>query len=134
MAEAAPVWRRLFDMTERLVGEPLESAAKTPEFAELLAITVRLQRKLERNRDVMTTWLVHQWGLPARSDVAEVARGVARVERRLQKLSHELEELEDARRREAEQRAREKSEPAERKPPSRERKPRKPSTPGEQSS
>lgn len=134
MAEAAPLWRRLFDMTERLVGEPLESAAKTPEFAELLAITVRVRRKLERNRDVMTTWLVHQWGLPARRDVAEVARAVARLERRLQRLSHELEELEDARRREAEQRARDESQPAEAKPPSRERKPRKPPTPGEQPS
>lgn len=127
------MWRQLFDVAERLVGEPLESAAKTPEFAELLAITVRLRRKLERDREVVTTWLVHQWGLPARSDVAEVARAVARVERRLQRLSHELEEFEDARRREAEQRAREESPRAERQPPSR-GKQKKPSPPGEQPS
>ena len=134
MADSRPIWRRIFDTTERLVGVPLESLANTPEFADVIATTARLRRTLEKNRDAMSAWLLHQSGLPARGDVDDVARAVARVERRLQKLSHELEEIEDARRRAAEARPGEESQRAKPEEPRRAREKKAPPARGKQSS
>jgi hypothetical protein len=92
---AAPRWRTAFDAVERRVGEPLESAVATPEFASLLGLAARAQRRASRTVEEGLSWWLHRWGIPSRSDVRDVKRAVTRVEQSLRALSHELEERHD---------------------------------------
>jgi hypothetical protein len=93
---AAPLWRRVFDRVERRLGEPLEIVIATPEAAMILGLGARLQRGTGQTIDQAFAWWLHQWGMPARRDVLDVARSVTRVERRLRDVSQQIEALKES--------------------------------------
>jgi hypothetical protein len=91
-----PRWRSAFNAVERRIGEPLESAVATREFAGLLGLAARLQRTTSRTVEQSLSWWLHQWGMPSRTDIREVSRAVTRVERQLRDLSRDLEDRQEA--------------------------------------
>src|SRR5205809_691387 len=47
MAGRAPLWRRAFDAVEKPLGDTLASGARSGAFADVLAVALRVNRRLE---------------------------------------------------------------------------------------
>ena len=87
-----PLWRRTFDAVERPAARALESAVQSNAFADVLALSVRMRRDVERQyAEAFERWL-HLWNLPTYTDLVRLQAQTAAVERRLRDVAHELED------------------------------------------
>src|SRR4051812_41510161 len=73
-----PAWRRAFDSAERKIGEPLERAAGTETYVDVMLTGLRLQRAigtaLGRVAGGAASKVLHVAGLPTRGDVRSISR------------------------------------------------------------
>jgi hypothetical protein len=73
-----PAWRRAFDSAERKIGEPLERAAGTETYVDVMLTGLRLQRAigtaLGRVAGGAVSKVLHVAGLPTRGDVRSINR------------------------------------------------------------
>ena len=92
MAEASPLWRRLFDAVEQTVSPQLEQFVRTDQFADIAAVVARLQGRAQKNAERAMRQAWHFWNLPAGSDVKRMSEQIASLERRVRDLSKQLDE------------------------------------------
>ena len=82
--------RAVFDRVERLVGRPLERAVLTETFMNVFAGAVHVQATVRQASDVVTSTVLHQFNLPAHSDVVSLAADVRRLEASIRDLADHL--------------------------------------------
>ncbi len=87
-----PWWRPLVDEIDRLVTPPANRIVRTNVFADSVAMMTRLEVRLRRRIERQSTWLLHQYNLPAAADVRKVRAQLAAVEARLRDVSERLED------------------------------------------
>jgi hypothetical protein len=80
------LWRRAFDRAERAVGGPLERTVQTRGFADVVVLSVKLQRALWGAFERNTRAVLHAWNLPARTDVERLNRQVAALRNELREF------------------------------------------------
>ena len=61
-------------------------------FADSVAMMTRLEVRLRRRLERQSTWLLHQYNLPAAEDIRKVRAQLAAVEARLRDVSERLED------------------------------------------
>ena len=91
MANGKPLWRQAFDAMERRVAGPTESAVRSDLFNDAVALTFRLQRRVQGEIERRSRRALHSVNLPAASDIKRVSEQVATLERQVRSLRHELE-------------------------------------------
>jgi hypothetical protein len=87
-----PLWRQAFDAVERPIASASEAWVQTDTFMDMLAVTVKVQRKVTaRVERALEAW-VGAWGMPTRADVTALVNQVASLERKVRELERELKE------------------------------------------
>jgi hypothetical protein len=87
-----PWWRPLVDQVDRRVTPPANKLVRTNVFADTIATATRLEVRLRRRIQRQSTWLLHQYNLPAAEDIRKVRAQLAAVEARLRDVSERLED------------------------------------------
>jgi hypothetical protein len=87
-----PWWRPLVDEIDRRVTPPVNRLVRTNLFADSVAMMTRLEVRLRRRIERQSTWLLHQYNLPAAADIRKVRAQLAAVEARLRDVSERLED------------------------------------------
>jgi hypothetical protein len=90
----APWWRPLVDEFDRRVTPPANWLVRTNFFADTVAMITRVEVRLRRRLERQSTWLLHQYNLPAAADIRKVRAQLAAVEARLRDVSERLEDQE----------------------------------------
>jgi hypothetical protein len=90
-----PWWRPLVDEIDRRVTPPANQIVRTNLFADSVAMMTRLEVRLRRRIERQSTWLLHQYNLPAAADIRKVRAQLAAVEARLRDVSERLEDQQD---------------------------------------
>jgi polyhydroxyalkanoate synthesis regulator phasin len=85
MAER-PLWRQAFDAVDRRIAGPVEGAARSDAFGDLLALTVRAERRMQREIERRTRRALHFANLPTATDVRRLSEQVAELRRELREL------------------------------------------------
>jgi hypothetical protein len=81
-----PLWRRAFDGVDRRIAGPVEAAARSDAFGDVLTLAIRLQRRVERGVEKRTRRALHLVNLPTASDVRRLQEQVAALRRELREL------------------------------------------------
>jgi hypothetical protein len=87
-----PWWRPLVNEIDRIVTPPTNRIVRTNMFADSVAMMTRLEVRLRRRIERQSTWLLHQYNLPAAADIRKVRAQLAAVEARLRDVSERLED------------------------------------------
>lgn len=87
-----PWWRPVVDEIDRRVTPPANRLVRTNVFADSVAIMTRLEVRLRRRIERQSTWLLHQYNLPAAEDIRKLRAQLAAVEARLRDVSERLED------------------------------------------
>jgi hypothetical protein len=87
-----PWWRPLVNQVDRVVTPPANSMVRSNLFADSIAILTRLEVRLRRRVERQSTWLLHQYNLPAAADIRKMRAQLAAVEARLRDVSEQLED------------------------------------------
>jgi polyhydroxyalkanoate synthesis regulator phasin len=85
MAER-PLWRQAFDAVDRRIAGPVEGAARSDLFGDLLALGLRAERRLQRELERRTRRALHFANLPTATDVRRLSEQVAELRRELREL------------------------------------------------
>ena len=85
-----PLWRRGFDALERPLGDALADAARSGPFADGVALTLRLRRRMQQEIERRTRRGLHMANLPTATDVRRLSQQVAELQRQVRAVSHEL--------------------------------------------
>jgi hypothetical protein len=88
----SPWWRPLVDGVDRAVTPPANRLVRTNLFADSVAAMTRLEVRLRRRVERQSTWLLHQYNLPAAEDIRKVRGQLAAVEARLRDMSEQMED------------------------------------------
>src|SRR5437763_9080954 len=87
-----PWWRPIVDGIDRRVTPPANRIVRTNVFADGVSTLTRLEVRLRRRIERQSTWLLHQYNLPAAEDIRKVRAQLAAVEARLRDVSERLED------------------------------------------
>lgn len=90
-----PPWWPLFIAVERVLGERLERATRSDEFADLLTRAATVGSGVRAAYEKATADALHRANLPAWSDVRDLAEQMTGLERRVADLALELERYRD---------------------------------------
>jgi hypothetical protein len=85
-------WRPVVNELDRRVTPPANRLVRTNLFADTVAMMTRLEVRLRRRIERQSTWLLHQYNLPAAEDIRKVRAQLAAVEARLRDVSERLED------------------------------------------
>jgi hypothetical protein len=85
-----PLWRQAFDAVEQRAAGPVEGAAHSDLFGDLVTLNVRLARRAQQEVERRTRRVLHLVNLPTATDVRRLSEQVASLQR-------EVRELEDRR-------------------------------------
>jgi hypothetical protein len=88
----SPWWRPLVNELDRRVTPPANRLVRTNVFADTVAMMTRLEVRLRRRIERQSTWLLHQYNLPAAEDIRKMRAQLAAVEARLRDVSERLED------------------------------------------
>jgi len=83
---AKPLWRQLFDAVDRRVAGPVETGARSDTFNDLVAVTWRVTRRLQRGLERRSRSVLHVMNLPTATDVRLLREQVAAVQRELREM------------------------------------------------
>jgi hypothetical protein len=89
-----PWWRPLVDGIDQRVTPQANRLVRTNLFADSISMMTRLEVRLRRRLERQSTWLLHQYNLPAAEDIRKVRGQLAAVEARLRDMSERLEDQE----------------------------------------
>ena len=81
-----PLWRQAFDAVDRRIAGPVEGAARSDVFGDVVALTVRAERRLRRELERRTRRALHLANLPTATDVRRLSEQVAELRRELREL------------------------------------------------
>lgn len=90
-----PAWRQAFNKAERAVGEPLEKAIDTREFANMMSLSAKVTKGFQRQIYGTVNRTLHFVGLSTLKDTRDIARQLNRVQAQLREVSTQLEYLEE---------------------------------------
>src|SRR4051794_22399100 len=88
------LWRLAFDLVERLDGAAAETWVQTDVFMDTLAVTWKVQRRVDKEMHRGLGLWLGLCDLPRRSDVTALVTQVANLERQVRQVSRELERRE----------------------------------------
>jgi len=91
-----PWWRPLVDGIDSRITPPANKLVRTNLFADAVAIATRLEVRLRRRMERQSAWLLHQYNLPAATDIRKVRAQLAAVEARLRDVGERLEDQQRA--------------------------------------
>lgn len=94
-ANDKPLWRQAFNKAERAVGEPMEKAIDTRQFADLMSLGAKVRRGVQRQIYGTVNRTLHFVGLSTLKDTRDIARQVGRVHAQLREVITQLENLEE---------------------------------------
>ena len=89
----SPVWKRVFDETEKVLNPPLTQFMATPEVIEALTVALALRRRMLEDIGNVASRVLHTFNLPAGTDVRKVSVQIAHLERQIRSLNRQLDEL-----------------------------------------
>jgi hypothetical protein len=93
-----PWWRPLVNGLDKRITPPANRLVRTNLFADTVAVVTRIEVRLRRRAERQSTWLLHQYNLPAAGDIRKMRAQLAAVEARLRDMSERMEDAErDAR-------------------------------------
>jgi hypothetical protein len=87
-----PWWRPIVNEIDRRVTPPSNRLVRTNLFADSVAMMTRLEVRLRRRIERQSTWLLHQYNLPAAEDIRKVRAQLAALEARLRDLTERIED------------------------------------------
>lgn len=93
---AGPWWRPFVEAIDGAVTPSANRLVRTNVFADVVAATTRLEVRLRRRIVRQSTWLLHQYNVPAAEDVRKLRAQLATAEARLRDVSERLEDDERA--------------------------------------
>jgi polyhydroxyalkanoate synthesis regulator phasin len=85
-----PLWRQAFDAVDQRVSGPVEAGARSDAFTDVVTVSWRLSRRMQREVERRTRHVLHMANLPTATDVRRLSEQVAALRR-------EVRELEDRR-------------------------------------
>jgi hypothetical protein len=88
----SPWWRPLVNQLDRRITPSANRLVRTNVFADSIAMMTRLEVRLRRRIERQSTWLLHQYNLPAAEDIRKVRAQLAAVEARLRDVTERLED------------------------------------------
>jgi polyhydroxyalkanoate synthesis regulator phasin len=91
MAGGRPLWRRAFDLTERTVAGPVETAVRSELFNDAVAAGLRARRRAQREVERRTRRVLHTANVPTATDVRLLSEQVASLQREVRRLRREQE-------------------------------------------
>jgi hypothetical protein len=90
VSNGKPTWRRAFDRVERAVGEPLENAAGSSTYVDVMVRSMKVQRAVGgavgRVAGGAVNVVLRAANLPTRNDVAKLSRQVTVLTSEVRKL------------------------------------------------
>jgi hypothetical protein len=90
----SPWWRPLVNGLDRRITPPANRLVRTNLFADTVAVVTRIEVRLRRRAERQSTWLLHQYNLPAAGDIRKMRAQLAAVEARLRDMSERMEDAE----------------------------------------
>ena len=87
-----PVWRQIFDAVDSELGPRLEQMVRTEQFADAMAMLSRLNEQAMKRAADFNRQMLAFWGVPSRSDVADLKKQLEAVDRQLHKVNKALTE------------------------------------------
>ena len=79
---------------DRRITPPANRLVRTNLFADTVAVMTRIEVRLRRRAERQSTWLLHQYNLPAAGDIRKMRAQLAAVEARLRDMSERMEDAE----------------------------------------
>jgi hypothetical protein len=89
MSTSQPLWLRAVYRLERVIGEPVESAAHSDAYFDAVAQVTRLRRRAIDVVEGVSRRCLHLVNLPAGTDLRRVREQLSRMERRLEELERD---------------------------------------------
>ena len=83
-----PLWRQLFDAVDRRVAGPVEAGARSDAFEDLVAVSWRLSRRVQRGLERRSRGVLHLMNLPTATDVRRLSEQVAALRRELREMQN----------------------------------------------
>jgi hypothetical protein len=90
-----PVWRQVFDAVDSELGPRLEQFVRTEQFADAMAMFSRLNERAMKSAADFNRQMLAFWGVPSRSDIADLKKQLEAVDRQLHKVNKALTEGHD---------------------------------------
>jgi polyhydroxyalkanoate synthesis regulator phasin len=81
-----PLWRRTFDSVDHRIARPIEAAARSDAFGDVLTVALRLRGRAQREVEKRTRRALHLVNLPAATDVRQLSEQVAALRREVRDL------------------------------------------------
>jgi hypothetical protein len=81
-----PLWRQAFDAVEQRAAGPVEGAAHSDLFGDLVTLNVRLARRAQQEVERRTRRVLHMVNLPTATDVRRLSEQVASLQRDVREL------------------------------------------------
>ncbi|WP_153503679.1 hypothetical protein [Cumulibacter manganitolerans] len=94
-ANDVPLWRQAFNKAERAVGEPMEKAIDTRQFADAMSLGAKVSRGVRRQIYGTVNRTLHFVGLSTLKDTRDISRQLGRVHAQLREVITQLEYLEE---------------------------------------
>jgi hypothetical protein len=85
-----PLWRQVYDQVDHTVTPPLERLVRTPEFAEVTAMAMRVRARLRDRVRGATARVWHLMNLPAGTDVQHLHVQIGALDREVRRLRLQL--------------------------------------------
>jgi hypothetical protein len=89
----SPIWKQVFDATERRASPVLERTVNSRPLAYALTFGMAWQRRLNDLTEQHFRRLLHAWNMPAGTDVRRMSDQITSLERRVRDLAKHVEEL-----------------------------------------
>ena len=89
---AGPWWRPLIGAIDGVVTPPANRIVRTNVFADAVAAATRIEVRFRRQFVRQSTWMLHQYNMPAAEDIRKLRAQLASAEARLRDLSERLED------------------------------------------
>jgi hypothetical protein len=87
MAGSPALWRRVYDTFEKPVGDAMAAGTGSGVFGDILALAVRVPRRMQHEVERRTRHVLHFANLPTATDVRRLTDQVTEVQRELRALS-----------------------------------------------
>lgn len=86
----SPAWRRVYDSVEKPIGDALAAGARSGIIGDVMALAVRIPRRLQQEAERRTRRVLHFANLPTATDVRRLTAQVTDLQRDVRRLSNDV--------------------------------------------
>lgn len=90
------MWRQGFDAVDRTVSPPLTAVVNSEQFAIGVGLVAHLQKAIQARTERATRRVLHQFNLPAGSDVTRIIAEIGKLQSQVRDLSRQVNTLKEA--------------------------------------